>query len=202
MHSEAQFTRSGYPLKRLTFLSILKAVYKTHALFMDVTHDNETPTMKRTTEDAITMGALVAFSWSAIGSTKGFDDLYPKTLDVVQENRLYRPISNPEESGIGAVKRLVNHLHVEMVRNGYSEGHDHQENDYLVMHRAHPQTHRGFVCLSHTAFHKGSKDRGQAGRPQRERPAHFCNLQEPRSGSLAPHPVRTVLLHIERRLHL
>ncbi|CBQ68567.1 probable 4-alpha-glucanotransferase / amylo-1,6-glucosidase (glycogen-debranching enzyme) [Sporisorium reilianum SRZ2] len=134
-----------------------------HALFMDVTHDNETPTMKRTTEDAITMGALVAFSWSAIGSTKGFDDLYAKTLDVVQESRLYRPISDPEESGIGAVKRLVNHLHVEMVRNGYSEGHVHQENDYLVMHRAHPQTHRGFVCLAHTAFHKGSKDRGQAG---------------------------------------
>lgn len=134
-----------------------------HALFMDVTHDNETPTMKRTTEDAITMGALVAFSWSAIGSTKGVDDLYPKTLDVVQETRLYRPVRNPEESGIGAVKRVVNHLHVEMVRNGYSEGHVHQENDYLVMHRVHPQTHRGFVCLAHTAFHKGSKDRGQAG---------------------------------------
>lgn len=134
-----------------------------HALFMDVTHDNETPAMKRTAEDAITMGALVAFSWSAIGSTKGFDDLYPKTLDVVQESRLYRPVANPEESGIGAVKRVVNHLHVEMVRNGYSEGHVHQENDYLLMHRVHPQTHRGFVCLAHTAFHKGSRDRGQAG---------------------------------------
>ncbi|SNX85785.1 probable 4-alpha-glucanotransferase / amylo-1,6-glucosidase (glycogen-debranching enzyme) [Melanopsichium pennsylvanicum] len=134
-----------------------------HALFMDVTHDNETPSMKRTTEDAITMGALVAFSWSAIGSTKGFDDLYPKTLDVVQESRLYRPIRNPEDSGIGAIKRLANHLHVEMVRQGYSEGHIHQENDYLVMHRVHPQTHRGFVCLAHTAFHKGSKDRGHAG---------------------------------------
>ncbi|SPO47047.1 probable 4-alpha-glucanotransferase / amylo-1,6-glucosidase (glycogen-debranching enzyme) [Moesziomyces antarcticus] len=134
-----------------------------HALFMDVTHDNETPTMKRTTEDAITMGALVAFSWSAIGSTKGFDDLYPKTLDVVQESRLYRPAAKADESGIGAIKRVVNHLHVEMVRNGFSEGHVHQENDYLLMHRVHPQTHKGFVCLAHTAFHKGSRDRGQAG---------------------------------------
>lgn len=134
-----------------------------HALFMDITHDNETPTMKRTTEDAITMGALVAFSWSAIGSTKGVDDLYPKTLDVVQESRLYRPVRNPEESGIGAVKRLVNHLHVEMVRKGYSEGHVHQENDYLLMHRVHPQTHRGYVCLAHTAFKGSSRDRGQAG---------------------------------------
>ncbi|PWY97233.1 putative 4-alpha-glucanotransferase [Testicularia cyperi] len=134
-----------------------------HALFMDVTHDNETPTMKRTTEDAITMGALVAFSWSAIGSTKGFDDLYPRTLDVVQESRKYRPVGNPDDSGIGAVKRVVNHLHVEMVRKGYSEGHVHQEGDYLLMHRVHPQTHQGYVCLAHTAFQNGSQGRGQAG---------------------------------------
>lgn len=57
------------------------------ALFMDVTHDNETPTKKRTTEDIITMGALVAFSWSATGSTKGVDELYPDLLDLVNEKR-------------------------------------------------------------------------------------------------------------------
>ncbi len=51
--------------------------------------------MKRTTEDAITMGALVRLFRSAIGSTKGFDDLFPKTLDVVQEVRRYRAIGNP-----------------------------------------------------------------------------------------------------------
>ncbi|KAN0061359.1 bifunctional 4-alpha-glucanotransferase/amylo-alpha-1,6-glucosidase [Thecaphora frezii] len=131
-----------------------------HALFMDLTHDNETPTSKRTTEDALTMGALVAFSWSAIGSTKGFDDLYPRTLDVVQESRKYTANPHPEASGIGEVKRLVNHLHTEMVLRGYSEGHVHQENDYIVMHRVHPQTHEGFLCLAHTAFHPRGKDRG------------------------------------------
>ncbi|KAE8221765.1 hypothetical protein CF319_g4920 [Tilletia indica] len=139
-----------------------------HALFMDVTHDNETPTTKRTTEDAITMGALVAFSWSAIGSNKGFDDLYPKLLDVVGETRAYAtaPVDSGEKAsesfGISEVKRVVNHLHAEMVTGGFSEGHVHQENDYLIMHRVHPQTHQGYVCVAHAAFHSpGSQDRGQ-----------------------------------------
>ena len=131
-----------------------------HALFMDVTHDNETPTMKRTSEDANSMGALVAFSWSAIGSTKGFDELYPRTLDVVHESRKYEAVSDPNQLGIGAVKRVVNHLHVEMVLKGYSEGHVHQENEYIIMHRVHPQTHQGFICLAHTAFNEREKVRG------------------------------------------
>ncbi|KAK0548553.1 bifunctional 4-alpha-glucanotransferase/amylo-alpha-1,6-glucosidase [Tilletia horrida] len=138
-----------------------------HALFMDVTHDNETPTSKRTTEDAITMGALVAFSWSAIGSNKGFDDLYPKLLDVVGEKRSYAtaPVDSGEKAsesfGISEVKRVVNHLHAEMVAGGYSEGHVHQENDYLIMHRVHPQTHKGYICVAHSAFHSpGRQDRG------------------------------------------
>jgi len=139
-----------------------------HALFMDVTHDNETPTSKRTTEDAITMGALVAFSWSAIGSNKGFDDLYPKLLDVVGEKRAYAtaPVDSGDKAaesfGISEVKRVVNHLHAEMVSGGYSEGHVHQENDYLIMHRVHPQTHQGYICVAHTAFHSpGRQERGQ-----------------------------------------
>lgn len=131
-----------------------------HALFMDVTHDNETPTAKRTTEDALTMGSLVAFSWSAIGSTKGFDDLYPRLLNVVTETRRYATFDHVEDSGIGAVKRILNHLHTEMVADGYSEGHVHQENDYIMMHRVHPQTHKGYLLIAHTAFSQRGKDRG------------------------------------------
>lgn len=101
-----------------------------HALFMDLTHDNETPSHKRTAEDAITMGALVAFSWSAIGSTRGFDDLYPNLLDVVTEKRKYNVVEKiDDKSGIAAVKRVFNHLHTEMVHENYQEGHSHQEND-------------------------------------------------------------------------
>lgn len=97
-----------------------------HALFFDLTHDNESPLHKRSAEDALSTGALVAFSGSAIGSNKGFDDLYPRLLNLVQEKRLYEVASN---DGIGKAKRLLNHLHTQMVLEGYSEGYVHQEND-------------------------------------------------------------------------
>ena len=60
-----------------------------HALFYDLTHDNETYLHKRSAEDALSTGALVTFSWSAIASVKGFDDLYPSLLDLVNEKRHY-----------------------------------------------------------------------------------------------------------------
>jgi glycogen debranching enzyme len=60
-----------------------------HALFFDLTHDNESYLDKRSAEDTLSTGALTTFSWSAIGSVKGFDDLYPKLLNLVGENRKY-----------------------------------------------------------------------------------------------------------------
>jgi glycogen debranching enzyme len=108
-----------------------------HALFFDLTHDNESPLHKRSAEDALSTGALVAFSYCAIGSNKGFDDLYPKLLDLVSDNRKYcvSDLSSEEQPGISRVKRIVNHLHAEMMRDGYSEGHVHQENDVSLTMR-------------------------------------------------------------------
>jgi glycogen debranching enzyme len=132
-----------------------------HALFMDLTHDNETPTRKRTTEDAITMASLVSFSWSAVGSNKGFDDLYPDQLNVVSETRKYDPKGHSDDQGIRLIRRIFSHLHQEMVTDGYSEGHAHQENDYLMMHRVHPRTHKGYLLVTRTAFQPGgSKESG------------------------------------------
>lgn len=100
-----------------------------HALFFDLTHDNESPMHKRSAEDALSTGALVTFSNSAIGSVKGFDDLYPKLLNLVTETRKYEL---GKEGGIGKIKRVLNHLHTEMMRDDYSEGHVHQENDVRI----------------------------------------------------------------------
>jgi glycogen debranching enzyme len=97
-----------------------------HALFYDLTHDNESPLHKRSAEDALSTGALVAFSHCATGSVKGFDDIHPKLLDLVGENRQYE-IS--EKGGIGKIKRIINHLHTEMTLEGFAEAHVHQEND-------------------------------------------------------------------------
>ncbi|KAG6854523.1 hypothetical protein C0991_005435 [Blastosporella zonata] len=134
-----------------------------HALFYDLTHDNESPLDKHSAEDALSAGALVSFSYSAVGSVKGFDDLYPKLLNLVAEERPYDITGLGEKSGIARVKRVLNNLHLEMVLGGFEEGHVHQENDYIVVHRVQPSTQRGYMLVAHTAFSKGSKDRGFIG---------------------------------------
>ncbi|KAG8864449.1 hypothetical protein FRC20_010187, partial [Serendipita sp. 405] len=128
-----------------------------HAVFFDLTHDNESPLHKRSAEDALSTGALVAFSHCAVGSVKGFDDLYPRLLSLGSENRRY---DVSENSGIGQVKRILNNLHTEMALEGFGEAHVHQENDYIVIHRVEPKSQRGYLVVVHTAFQKGSKDRG------------------------------------------
>jgi glycogen debranching enzyme len=99
-----------------------------HAFMMDCTHDNESPSFKRTTQDALSTGALVAAAYCAVGSNKGFDDFYPKLLNVVSEKRHYEVPKSPME-GVGGIKRILNHLHTERVLAGFTEGHLHQEND-------------------------------------------------------------------------
>ncbi|KAA1113147.1 hypothetical protein PGT21_022750 [Puccinia graminis f. sp. tritici] len=131
---------------------------KPHAFLMDCTHDNESPADKRTARDAMPTGGLVPFAFSAIGSNKGFDDLYPKLLDLVGEKRLYDHVE--VEAGIGRWKRLLNHLHTEMAADDFKEGHFHQENDYIISHRVHPSTNEGYLLVAHMAFHGDSNDRG------------------------------------------
>jgi hypothetical protein len=99
-----------------------------HTVFYDVTHDNETPLSKRTAEDALSTGALVTFTRAALGSNKGFDDLYPKLLNLVTDSRIY-DVHPDGESGIGRVKRVLNHLHTEMLEGGFVEGHVHEEGE-------------------------------------------------------------------------
>ncbi|KAK2463702.1 hypothetical protein APHAL10511_004453 [Amanita phalloides] len=131
-----------------------------HALLYDQTHDNESTCDRRSPEDTLSTGALVTFSYSAIGSIKGFDDIYPKLLNLVNEKRKYQLSGIEETSGIAKVKRVLNHLHIEMTLGNFEEGHVHQENDYIVIHRVQPTTQKGYLLVAHTAFKRGSKDRG------------------------------------------
>ena len=129
-----------------------------HALLYDLTHDNESPLDKRSAEDALSTGALAAFSYCAVGSVKGFDDLYPKLLNLVRETRQYEITGLGESSGIAKIKRVLNELHLEMVLNGFEEGHVHQENDvseeYLV-----PSMMFMYECHSTSCFIECNRQR-------------------------------------------
>jgi len=67
-----------------------------HALFMDCTHDNETPHQKRTAIDTLPNAAIVAMTNCAIGSVRGYDEIVPELLQIVTEKRKYKYLEGNE----------------------------------------------------------------------------------------------------------
>lgn len=130
-----------------------------HALFMDCTHDNEVPAQKRDARDTLPNAALVNMCACATGSVMGYDEIYPKLINLVLEARLYHSSFSDHEvnigagrGGIGRIKKLLNHIHTFMGRHGYDETFVHHEGEYITVHRMHPKTRRGYFTVAHTAF--------------------------------------------------
>lgn len=130
-----------------------------HALFMDCTHDNEVPAQKRDARDTLPNAALVNMCACATGSVMGYDEIYPKLIDLVHEPRLYHSSFSDHEvkvgagrGGIGRIKKLLNRIHTYMGRHGYDETFIHHEGEYITVHRMHPQTRKGYFTVAHTAF--------------------------------------------------
>jgi glycogen debranching enzyme len=160
-----------------------------HAMMYDLTHDNESYHDKRTAEHALAVAGIVTFGYCAVASVKGFDDLYPKLLDLVAEKRVYEVTGLEESPGLGRAKRMLNGLRREMILGGYEEGHVFQDEDvsmdidasthflgcrvqsadgctffgwqYIMIHRVHPKTQKGYLLVAHTAFTKRPKERGR-----------------------------------------
>ncbi|EGS18986.1 glycogen debranching enzyme-like protein [Thermochaetoides thermophila DSM 1495] len=129
------------------------------ALFMDCTHDNETPAQKRDARDTLPNAALVSMCNCASGSVMGYDEIYPKLIDLVNETRLYTSESSKHavklgegQGGIAGVKKLLNQIHTLMGMDGYDETHVHHEDQYITVHRVHPESRKGYFLIAHTAF--------------------------------------------------
>ncbi|OBZ77881.1 hypothetical protein A0H81_01588 [Grifola frondosa] len=75
-----------------------------HTLFYDLTGHNGSYLHKCSAEDSLSAGSLITFSFSAIGSVKGFDDLYPKLLNPAGEKRKYEVTKLGEHSDIAKAK--------------------------------------------------------------------------------------------------
>jgi len=130
-----------------------------HALFMDCTHDNEMPAQKRDARDTLPTAALVNMCACATGSVMGFDEIYPKLVEIVHENRRYTSISSEGEvqtgageGGIAGVKKILNHIHTMMGKDGYDETFLHHEGEMITLHRVHPDSRKGYFLIAHTAF--------------------------------------------------
>ncbi|KAG8525296.1 uncharacterized protein KY384_008940 [Bacidia gigantensis] len=130
-----------------------------HALFMDCTHDNEMPAQKRDARDTLPNAALVGICASATGSVMGYDEIYPKNVNIVNDQRKYSSLYSDapvkvgaKSGGIGGIKKLLNQLHTEMGKDGFDETFIHHEGEYITVHRLHPLTRKGYFIVAHTAY--------------------------------------------------
>ncbi|XP_019812558.2 glycogen debranching enzyme [Bos indicus] len=134
-----------------------------HALFMDITHDNECPIVHRSAYDALPSTTIVSMACCASGSTKGYDELVPHQISVVSEERFYtkwNPAASPSnagevnsQSGIIAARCAINKLHQELGAKGFIQVYvDQVDADIVAVTRHSPSIHQSVVSVSRTAF--------------------------------------------------
>ncbi|VDN43745.1 unnamed protein product, partial [Gongylonema pulchrum] len=113
------------------------------ALFFDQTHDNPPACLKRSVYDYVPTAAMLAMSGCGIGTVRGYDELVPYKIDVVNEKRRYRKWDNVKHSpAIIPARAALNSLHVFLAEHNYTEVFvDQRTPDVIAITRHNPVTH-------------------------------------------------------------
>lgn len=84
-----------------------------HAIIYDQTHDNQSVMDLQSLFNYLPLSAISSFACSAIGSTRGYDELVPHHINVVTEERPYSqwPDEINESTGMVQAKSVLNEIH-------------------------------------------------------------------------------------------
>ncbi|GMR35805.1 hypothetical protein PMAYCL1PPCAC_06000, partial [Pristionchus mayeri] len=141
----------------------LSAPSVAHAFFLDQSHDNPSPIQIRSVHDLLPTAAMISMASCAVGSTRGYDELVPHAIHVVDEKRVYARWMEgeaSEQTGIIAARRVLNQLHAKLAREGFDQVFvDQMSPDVVGITRHNAVTHESVVTISHTAFNKHAVDR-------------------------------------------
>ena len=150
-----RYNENDHAIKCVSEIMIPKILTATppHALFMDCTHDNEMPYQKRTVEDTLPNAALVALCSSAIGSVYGYDEIFPKLLNLVTETRTYEV---KDGDGISDIKTKLFEIRDDISKKSFdiedSEMHVHHDGQYITFHRSDAKTGSGWYLIARMKF--------------------------------------------------
>uniref|UniRef100_A0A4W4E6Z0 Glycogen debranching enzyme n=1 Tax=Electrophorus electricus TaxID=8005 RepID=A0A4W4E6Z0_ELEEL len=136
---------------------------KAPTMFLDINHDNKCPVQVRSVYDCLPSSAVVSMACCATGSTRGYDELVPHKISVVEEERLYTKWNADTlssslwevnlQTGIMAGKLALNRLHQELAEKDFTQVYvDQLDEDTIAVTRHCRSTHQSVVTVCRTAF--------------------------------------------------